>query len=149
MDEQPLYILEQKKSRAILTKIISLITLCSIFYLGVLLNLALLQVHPNTEQIIRFTALGTLFLLSIIGTYGSINQAKKTYNFYSSYLSFGKKQILYNTIQPEKNQNILDTVFHTYKIKLNNNLTINHIPQETQLLDYINQLKNYSTTSTQ
>ncbi len=64
--EQPIYILPQKKSRALIPKILSLLGLGVVFYLGILLNLSLLNLRAGEESIVKMIGLGVVFFIFVL-----------------------------------------------------------------------------------
>ena len=62
--EKPIYVLYQNKTRTIVPKFISFIILGVIFYVGILLNLALLALTGSEETVVKMVALVLLLLIS-------------------------------------------------------------------------------------
>lgn len=142
---EPLYVLRQKKSRAVIPTIISLLVLSSIFYLGILLNISLLQLTAQQETILKTGTL--IFLLSAIFLGGilSIKTAATPYLFYKDGIRFGKKTLLYQQIQTTALQrNFADKLFKTYSLPLDKKFQIRSIPQETDVKSYVEQMITYS-----
>ena len=55
--EQPLYLLHQNVGRAMIPKFLSLVILGTIFYVGILLNISLLELTAAEETTIKSGAL--------------------------------------------------------------------------------------------
>jgi len=145
MPDQPLYVLRQSFARAVLPKAISLVVLGVIFYLGVLLNVTLLELSDENQFIINISTLIFLALLVIIGTIVAVQKAREPCFFYSSFLTLQKQNIPYQNITaafPKKD--VLDKLFHTYALPLGNNLFLRHLPDNIDLQSYLQQLKAYN-----
>lgn len=145
INEQPAYVLHQKLSRALTFKIIILIILGTIFYLGILLNLKLLELRANHETIIKLSALGLVSTIIILAIILSLHRARLPYLFYRTNLMFSNKTINYTEISntiPKKDS--LDKIFKTYNIDLGNNFVIKHIPNEINMEQYLKQLIEFS-----
>ncbi len=137
------YEIHQKKSRAIIPKVILLLFLSVIFYLGILLNLSLLDLPVEQESITRIATLIFLVLLIIIGIFLSYKHATKPYQFTQDRIIQGKKQCLYKDITNTISKtNLLDKIFKTYSIKLNKTFSLKHLSQEQDLQNYLQQLTN-------
>jgi len=145
LNEQPAYILPQAKKRAVTPKIISLVILNTIFYLGILLNLALLNFEKLTASLIRTVSLLFVVLILALGLYLTFHQANKKYAFYRDRLVFETKEIYYkNIINTKPKQDFFDKLLKTYSINLGSNFIIRHIPNNIDLQTYLNQLVSYS-----
>jgi len=145
LGEQPQYILPQKRSRSLIPKIIILAVLGIIFYLGVLLNVILLDLTASQETNIKLTSLIILIVLIGLGIYLAIRRSKIKYIFYRDRLIFGKEEIFYHEILNTKiKKDIFDILFHTYGINLGHDFHLRHIPDEINLENYLNQLIAYT-----
>ena len=143
--EKPIYVLEQKKSRAMIPKILSFIGLGLVFYLGILLNLSLINLKADDETIVRIASLILLLSIIVVGFYLSFHRAHLKFKFYRTEIRFNKKEMRYNNIQNTQPKiNLLDKVFKTYSIDLGNNFFLRHIPQEINLQQYLQQLIAFS-----
>ena len=96
VSEKPLYILPQLKKRAIIPKMISLMFLGFIFYMGVLFNLILLDFSNEIVELAKILSMIIIVLLVGIGVIASISRSKRKYFFYRNKIIFKKKQILYS-----------------------------------------------------
>ncbi|MDP3989676.1 MAG: hypothetical protein Q8Q01_00545 [archaeon] len=143
--EQPQYVLPQKKSRALIPKFIILAVLGVIFYLGVLLNVVLLDLTASQETTIKLTSLIILIILIGLGIYLAIRRSKLQYIFYRDRLIFGKEEMFYHEILNTKiKKDIFDVLFHTYGINLGHDFHLRHIHDEINLENYLNQLIAYT-----
>ncbi|NQV91502.1 hypothetical protein HQ489_03430 [Candidatus Woesearchaeota archaeon] len=148
--EQPIYVLSQKVSRALIPKILSLLGLGVIFYLGILLNLALLNLRAGEESIVKMIGLGVVFAIIALGIYLGIHHAKLSFRFYNNRIMQGKKQIMYlEIVNTKMKQNFLDKMFKTYSIELGKNFQLKHIPMTINVENYIQQLIQYARQSQQ
>lgn len=142
--EQPVYILPQRKARALIPKITSFLALGALFYAGILLNLYLLEISSETESITKIVSLAFLGLIIIISIIISIRKTA-SYQFYHDRIKLRKKQIYYRDIlHTNPKQGILDKIFKTYSINLNTKFVLRNIPNNIQISNYLQQLINYA-----
>ena len=81
--EQPIYVLAQSKKRAIIPKILTFLILGVIFYLGILLNVSLLELDARQETIFKTVPLIILIVVIVVGIFLTLKRAKKKYHFYA------------------------------------------------------------------
>ena len=145
IQEKPLYILKKKVSRSLIPKILSLLILGIIFYLGILLNLSLLELDGETETIVKMTSLIIVLLIIIIGIVLSYRHAHQPYKFYHANIVQNKKSLPYVKIaNTEEKQNFIDKLFKTYHIDLTDKFSLKHIPQKTDIKNYVDQMIIYA-----
>ena len=143
--EQPIYVLPQVKTRALVPKIVTLLVLGGIFYLGVLLNLSLLDITKEAASIVNLVSLIILLCVIALGIFLSVHRAEMSYRFYRKVLSQGKKSINYiNIINTNPKRVFLDRIFKTYTINLGNDFYLRHISQSIQISGYLQKLIDYS-----
>ena len=143
--ERPLYILAQNKKRALIPKIVSLIGLGIIFYLGVLLNVSLLNLSASAESVVKLVSLILLLLIIFLGFYISFHRATQAYKFYHNRIFFNKKEISYlEIVNTNPKQDFFDKLFKTYTIGLGKNFYLRNIPQTIQIKNYLEKLINYA-----
>ena len=143
--QEPLYVLKQKKSRAIIPRILSLIVLSVIFYLGILLNISLLRLTAIEETYLKTGTLIFLILIIIIGLFLAFRRAATPYLFYKEEIKFGKGFLNYQQItSTAPRQNLVDKIFKTYSLNLDGKFEISHIPKEVDIKGYIEQMIAYS-----
>ena len=146
--EQPLYSIHKSKKRALIPKTISLLFLAFIFYLGVLVNISLLELNANQETMLKTGALLILAALIIIGLALAFRKTQQSYLFYRNRVAHGKETIYYvNITNTAPQNNFLDRAFKTYSIPLGKTFSLRHIPettQKTQLSNYLQQLIEYA-----
>lgn len=141
---QPLYVLPQKKTRAILPKIFTLLILSIIFYLGVLLNLSLLELNLTQENLIKTTSIIIVTVVVILGILFAFINSRKTYHFYQQEITFGKKELLYGNITNiQLKEDLFDKIFKTYSLKLTDQFSLKNIPTEVPIQNYLQQLVSY------
>ena len=147
--EQPIYLLPKNKKRNIIPTTLTLIILSIIFYFGILINISLLELSAQEETLTKLISLILLILIIAVDIFNSYLQSNKPINFYKSYLKLNKINLNYNQINTiTKQQNFLDKIFHTYSLKINQKLSLDNIPEEVDLLTYLNQLKEYAQKTT-
>ena len=143
--EPPVYILPQNKLRALAPKFITFLVLGIIFYLGILLNLSLMELTNSTENLIQTISLILLLSIIILGIYLAIHRANQAYKFYRNHLLIHKKDLYYiNIITITTKQDLWDKIFKTYSINLGNQFYLRHISNSTQITDYLQQFVNYA-----
>ncbi len=143
--EQPLYVLSQIKRRIIIPKVITFLFLGIVFYLGVALNIYLLNLSANAETTVSLISLIILTLIVGFGIFINVKKAKQKYFFHHTNITFGKKQVMLQQITDVKTKiNFLDKIFKTYSIVLNQEFKINGISQEVQLEPYVKNLVSYA-----
>lgn len=143
--EQPLYVLHQKTSRAVIPKLITLLVLSAIFYVGVLLNVKLLELQPSEETTIQIGALAFLLVIVIIGLILAVRKAHRPYSFYRNKIVHGQKEIMYSSIlSTEPQSDFLGKIFKTYSLNLGNDFHLRHISNEIKIQDYIRQMREYA-----
>ena len=143
--EQPIYALAQNKKRALIPKVVSLLGLGIIFYLGILLNISLLDLKAGEETLIKVIALIILLAVLALGIYISFHRANQNYKFYKNRISFLKQQINYlNIINTKPHSDFIDKMFKTYTINLGNKFFLRNIPKTVQIENYLQQLVAYS-----
>tara|TARA_Y100000034_G_scaffold72702_1_gene87609 strand:+ start:810 stop:1265 length:456 start_codon:yes stop_codon:yes gene_type:complete len=142
---KPIYELPQSKRRALIPKIIILIVLAAVFYLGILLNISLLDLRAGQETLTKSISLIFVIIVIIIGIIITMYHAKTPYRFYRDHLTINKKTVKYTEIvNINPKQDFLDKIFKTYAINLGNHLHLRHIPQEIKIQDYLQQLITYN-----
>ena len=148
--EQPLYVLHQKTSRAVLPKLITLVILSIIFYVGMLLNVNLLDLSAQQETTIQMGTFTFLLMVVIIGIILAGKKAHTPYLFYRTKITHGKKEILYSAILSTESQyDVLGKIFKTYSMNLGNDFHLRHISNETPIQDYIKQMMQYAKNNLQ
>ena len=140
--ERPAYQLQQKMSRVLLPKIVLLLGLGVLFYVGVLLVISLLNLPPSQEPWINVGALVLLIILIGVGILLDYKRARKPYNFYNDRIGEDK---LYSSITNTiPKQNWLDKMFKTYSIDLGNGLVLRNIPEDVDMKPYLDKLVSYN-----
>ncbi len=146
--EPPLYILHQKTSRAVIPKVITLLFLSALFYVGVLLNVNQLELQPSEETTIQGSALAFLLVIVIIGIILAARKAHRPYRFYRSKIVHGKKEIFYTAIaNTMPSTDFLGKIFKTYSVNLGSDFHLRHISDEIKIEDYLKQMREYAKNS--
>ncbi len=141
----PLYILPQQKGRAIIPKTVILLLLGIIFYLGVLLNISLLELTASTETTVNLVALLIIISLLGAGIINGIRKMKYDYLFYQDRIQWNQRIVLYQSIvNIQRKEKWSDKIFKTYSLQLNDHFTIKHISQEVNIQEYIEKMRTYS-----
>ncbi len=150
--EQPLYVLPQVKKRAILPTFLAYLVLGTVFYFGVLLNLALLKLTGEEETIVKTISLILLLSVMVLGMFLNWHKANFPLKIFPDRITQGGKEIPYSKIafiQPH--QNFADRIFNTYSIRLNQKLILNNLPETMppqQLQEYLQQMQQYAAQIT-
>jgi hypothetical protein len=140
-----LYQLDQKKSKAIVPKIIGLFLLGAIFYIGVLINVSLLRLTAKEETLGKLVGLFMVVAILILGIVLTFKHAKKQYLFFKDKIAFGKKDLpLSDVTNTTSKQNLWDKMFKTYHINAGHHFALRHISKETQVETYLQQLVAYA-----
>jgi len=146
--EQPIYELHQQTTRALIPKLVSFLILGTLFYIGILLNIALLDLSGTQETTVKTTALLFLLVIIIIGIITAVQRSRLPYQFFRDKIRFNKKEIRYTEIintAPE--HNLLDRMFKTYSINLGSGFYLRHVSEEINIQTYLQQLISYSKKS--
>ncbi len=142
----PLYILPQQKGRAIIPKTVILLLLGIIFYLGVLLNISLLEFTAGAETTANLVALLIIISLVGVGIINGIRKWKYDYLFYQDRIQWNQKTVLYQSvINIQRKEKWSDKIFKTYSLQLNDHFTIKHISQEVNIQEYIEKMRAYAS----
>ena len=143
--EKPIYVLYQNKTRTIVPKFISFIIFGVIFYVGILLNLALLALTGSEETVVKMVALVLLLLIIAVGAYITFHKAHLPYTFYRNRILFNKKDIFYSNMSHViVKRDIFDKIFKTYSLDVGHHLYVRHIPDTLNIQQYVQQLVSYS-----
>lgn len=148
---QPTYVLPQVRTRVIIPKTITLLVLGGIFYLGVILNLSLLQVSQQTSALARSITAAVIVLFLVLGLLIASSRSKKKYLFYRDRIVFGEKQVFYREINSlSRHYSFWDSPFKTYSlsltISLNHKFVLKHISRTIDITDYIQKMITYSSS---
>ncbi|MBS3169431.1 hypothetical protein J4210_03015 [Candidatus Woesearchaeota archaeon] len=143
---QPLYILPKQKGRAIIPKTVLLLFLGVIFYLGVLLNLSLLDLSAEQETIANLIASIVIIILVGIGAIRTIRQAKSLYYFYQDQIVSQQKSIAYPVITSiKREEKMADKLFKTYSLILNDQFKLKYLSQQVNIQEYIEKMQAYAS----
>lgn len=146
--DRVLYRLRQIKSRALVPKISALVFLGGLFFIGILLNVALLEVSAEVEQIVMWVSLSVVLILAVVGIVFSIRRASLEYLFYHDRIVIGTEVLYYKdiaNIEPEGH--LFDRMFKTHSFNLGHHFHVRHISRDVNLHDYLGRLVAYAKNS--
>lgn len=142
---QPLYVLPQNKKRTLIPKTLLLVVLGAIFYLGILLNVTLLNLTAEEDTMVKIIGLVILIIIVGIGIFLDYHQASQPHTFYQDRLIVEKKEHFYHAIEKvERKQNFWDKLFKTYSVDLGESVVLRNIPLTIPIEGYIQQLIAYA-----
>lgn len=143
--EQPRYVLHQSQQRALVPTIVSWLVLGIVFYLGVLVNVSLLNLTASQETGIKLISLLVILALLALGIFLAVKRALVPYFFYADRISFKDTAIHYQDIQNSvPKRDLLDKLFKTHRISVGNDFFLRHIPDSIPLESYLQQLTRYA-----
>ena len=148
MGEKPQYELSQVKKRVLVPKLILLILLGFVFYVGILLNVVLLDLSAQEETTVQLMSLALIGLLILVGLGLSIVRSHQKYQFFRDRVVFGSRVFYYKDItEPVLVRGLLDTLFKTKKIVLAKGFIISNVDEGVGLEKYLNDLAAYAKRS--
>lgn len=128
-------------------KIMALLALGMIFYLGVILNLSLLELNQELSNIVKFASMAILAVIILLETFRAIFQARHPAQFFQDRIVQNKREMFYTAITGIfQRRNALDKLFRTYSLYLGNRFFLRSIPEGVQLEGYVRQLIEYSNS---
>lgn len=134
------YQTSSNSARIIIPKLLQLLGLGGLFYLGVWLNLYLLKVEA--VLVISIISISIIFVLVIIQTVLSLKKTKKTYLFFRDRLQTDQQFIYYANIQNmEIKQTFADKLFKTGTLLIYPGFEMKYISNYQQIYDYIQKLR--------
>ncbi len=142
----PLYVLQKDKKRALVPKLFILLFLIAVFYVGVLLNLSLLELTLEQEKTVKLFS--GILIVTLIGggLINAVRKAKSPYYFYQDQIISRKSSISYQSISSiQRKEKFADKIFKTYSLILNNQFQIKYVPQQVNIQDYIEKMRAYSS----
>ncbi len=143
--EQPIYAVQESKQRTLIPKTLTLLFLAVIFYLGVLVNISLLDLSAGQETTLKTGSLLTLAAIIIIGILLTLRKVRQPYLFYKNRITHGKETVYYlNITNTAATKNFLDRSFKTYSMQLSKTFVLRNVPESIQLSNYIQQLIEYA-----
>lgn len=143
--EQPLYVAYESTKRALIPKVVTLLFLAFIFYIGVLVNISLLELDAAQETNLKTGALLVLGILIVVGIALTFKKSRQPYLFYRNRIVQGKETLYYLDITNTSQKiNFLDNIFKTYFIQLGKNFFLRNISQSIALNNYVQQLIEYA-----
>ncbi len=149
--QPPQFVLEQKRSRAMLPKLASYLALGVVFYLLIVLNISYLEVSEEVEELTLFVSLWIIIILIFIGTLESLLASYEKYEFFLDHIERRAKKVKNSIqlaeVQPQgitQKRTFWDKLFKTYQLVLSRKFAIRNIPEEKQVQSYVLQLVNYA-----
>jgi hypothetical protein len=143
---EPLYNLKENLKRALIPKIITYIVLGVIFYLGVMLNIYLLELPGNDETVVNIISLVIITILIVVGIFNTWRKSSQDYVFYQNKIVKGNNELTYlDIVNTEKKKDFIDKIMGTYHINLTNNFKIEYIKDEIEIGDYLQQLITFNS----
>lgn len=142
--EDPVYKVQIVRARFLVPKLIILLILGTIFYGGVLLNVALLDLNASDETMVKVVALAFVGGVVVLGVLLALRKVEKEYVFYRTWMEIGSEKVLYNSISSiETTTNVWDKLFHTSQIKIPGHV-LRHVAADLNLHDYLQKLVDYA-----
>ena len=141
----PQYTIREHPLRAALPQFFKLAFLCTLFYVGILINLYLLRISmPSYVTILIWVILGIMILLQVILTY--VRTSKKSYLVFSNRIETPKQQpLLFANIASSKiKKGFFDGFFSTGSIIFEPKFAIKNIKSPEEIHAYLSKLINYS-----
>lgn len=141
----PLYQTGLDKKRILIPKTIILTLLSALFYIGILVNISLLKLDSNIESTAKFTGLGFVILIFILGVILNFIKAKQGIKFFNDHLEIGHQKIQYLSLNNvETKLNPLDKIFKTYTLNIDKKHKLEGISNQVNLQQYLQQMINYA-----
>ena len=148
MADFPEYVIRPHVIRSVVPQIIFTIVLATVFYVGIALNVYLLNISiPTSINILIIIVLVLLIIIQVLLTY--LQTSKTRYSIYKNRIQIeGVKQeyVMFNSIQEIKmKRGFFDRMFNTGTIIIEpSKLKITSIPDFNQTMAYLNQMVQYS-----
>lgn len=134
------YQISSNSARIIVPKLLQLLGLGALFYIGVWLNLFLLKVEAVV--LISIISISIILVLVIIQAVLSLKKTKKTYLFFNDRVQTDQQFIHYANIQNmEIKQTFADKVFKTATLMISPGFKMRYISNYKQIYDYIRKLR--------
>jgi len=149
MTDFPRYTIKPNVLRKVIPQLITTAALCAVFYLGIYINIYLLEIFipPNVKNLI-FVVLGLLVVVQGLLSYIQISKIR--YSVYDNRVqmeSSNPQYAMFNSIQEIKiMRNAFDKIFNTGTVVIYPGLKIEAIPNVDQVSDYLKQMMQYTRT---
>ena len=139
--ENPYYVLNEDKTRAVFPKILKVTSLSIIFFFGIWLNLMVLEIADNVNSVILSVSGIVLIGLIIVELFVAYKKIKP-YNFFNDRIEHDGKTAYYSHIQNvEIHKGLFDKIFKTGTIDLEPYLKMKNLHSPDQFLNYVNKLR--------
>ena len=141
----PIYQVPLVKKRILIPKTITLFVLSGLFYVGILINITLLDLKADVEGTAKFAGIGIVILLFLLGVILNLAKSKHGIKFFNNHLEIGHKKIQYITLNTvETKRSLLDKIFHTYTLKIDKKHKVEGISEEVNVQQYLQELIDYT-----
>ena len=122
-----------------------LVILGTIFYLGILLNISLLNMDAAQETTIKTGSLIFLLTIIVFSMIIAFYRSKIPVFFYRNRLMYKNNVILLTEMSnTAPQQDLPDKLFKTQTFNLGKNFMLRNVPAELQMEQYLQQLKAYA-----
>ena len=145
--ELPQYSVKPKKARAIVPELLKLLLLSSIFYVGIFLNLSLLEVSLSLSlNLLIILAVVVMIALQSLLSYVSLS--KTSYDFYLDRLEITGKRPrtvhYYDVQQPSIKKGFFDRTYKTGTVVIGPKLKLSNVEKPEEVLNYLQDMMAYS-----
>jgi len=139
----PLYSVQPDMLRASVPRIVLIVTLGALFYLGISLNFMFL--NRDFETIYILLTIVVILVLAVFGVLEVLSLAKtRVYEFYEDRIIIkdtGQKVVMLRQIENVKmEKSVFDNLFSTFTLKLRPVSKIENVPASDQLYLYVTKL---------
>ncbi len=143
--DQPQYSVKPKLARALVPETIKLILLSAIFYVGILVNLSLLNYPlPLSVNLLVIAVLVVLVALELILVY--LKTSKTMYQFYQDRIEAAKKSVKYlDVANPKIKRSLFDKSYNTGTIMLQPRFKLVYVENPDEVFGYIQNMIAYQT----
>lgn len=146
--ELPQYTARPKKARALLPEALKLLALGAVFYVGILLNMNLLEISFSANlNIIIMSAIAVLVALQLLLSYLSLSRT--SYDFYLDRIEISGKRPrsahYYDISAPKIMKGTFDRIFGTGSIILAPKMRLDHIDKPDAVLNYLQGMMSYQS----
>ncbi len=145
MTELPDYVIKPNVTKVIVSQIIVTTVLAALFYLGIFINVSLLNIEiPGTINILIISVIALLVFIQALLSY--LQTSKTTYSIYKDRLQIDEKYMMFSSIQEMKEKrNFIDRFFDTGTLIIGKT-KVTAIPNFAQTIIYLKQMVQYSRT---
>jgi hypothetical protein len=144
MNDYPVYVLRPSMKRILLPKLVYLVPLGILLYVGAYLNFRFIGIQTTT--LVHASILLIVFLLVAFDLLFEYRKALRLeYCFYRDRLYAGGSWLAYNAIgHIDTRRNLFDRMGGTCELLINGSVRLRHIPDSYNIYQYVQNLVNYS-----